>query len=571
MTSLKDKFIPGAKVGAYELVRRLGAGGMGTVFEARGPSGRVAVKVLTAYPVESGRDPRFQREAEALRLLSHPGIVPVLDAGTDRATGTPYLVMELLEGDDLDSMLLRTGRFSPEIVIAIGLEIGAALEHAHLHAFVHRDIKPANVFLPRDIARGRAILCDFGLSKRTDLAASLTETGALLGTPHYMSPEQFLDAKRVDAKSDVFGLSMTLLHALVGIHPYEHLTDPSQLMLQLCTKPVPDARELLPSVPPALAEALARGLVTDPRRRASVAELVAALEVARTDAGEPVRSRTKPPSTVAGSSRRGSVARAPKAPKTLDLEQGTYRVLTRDASTGLAYEGLDVDGRVVQIVKIPGIFRTDEGRAAFSEEVTALCSVLSESLVAVLDHGAVGDDAWLVTEPRDGQDLQSFVDEAGPWSYAPALRAFSRAARGLSALAEAGVVHGSLRPEAFHVRAGARGTKLLVLHDLGVSRRLASFTTKSGASSPPGRRNADIRTDVVGVLATLSYALTGRLPFAGRSKGSIRADALAKVGGGAKEKAALEALLQRAMTGKIPSLVALATELRLLGGEGTAY
>ena len=84
MTSLKDKFIPGAKVGAYELVRRLGAGGMGTVFEARGPSGRVAVKVLTAYPVESGRDPRFQREAEALRLLSHPGIVPVLDAGTDR-------------------------------------------------------------------------------------------------------------------------------------------------------------------------------------------------------------------------------------------------------------------------------------------------------------------------------------------------------------------------------------------------------------------------------------------------------------------------------------------------------
>jgi hypothetical protein len=342
-------------------------------------------------------------------------------------------------------------------------------------------------------------------------------------------------------------------------------------MLQLCTKPVPDARELLPSVPPALAEALARGLVTDPRRRASVAELVAALEVARADAGEPVRSRTKPPSTVAGPSRRGSIARAPKAPKTLELEQGTYRVLTRDASTGLSFEGLDVDGRVVQIVKIPGIFRTDEGRAAFAEEVSALCSVLSESLVAVLDHGAVGDDAWLVTEPRDGQDLQSFVDEAGPWSYAPALRAFSRAARGLSALAEAGVVHGSLRPEAFHVRAGARGTKLLVLHDLGVGRRLASFTTKSGASSPPGRRSADIRTDVVGVLATLSYALTGRLPFAGRSKGSIRADALAKVGGGAKEKAALEALLQRAMTGKIPSLVALATELRLLGGEGTAY
>jgi len=566
MANTKSRFVPGSRVGPYELVRLLGQGGMGQVFEARSSQGLVALKLLTAYHPTQGLDPRFRREAEALRMLSHPGIVPILDVGIDAPTSTPYLVMELLDGDDLDSVIGRTGRLAPEIVVAIGLEIGRALAHAHTHNLIHRDIKPANVFLPRDAARGRAILCDFGLSKRTDLLASLTETGALLGTPHYMSPEQFLDAKRVDARTDVFSLGMTLLHALVGAHPFEGTSDPGQLMIVLCTKPVPDARALLPQTPDALAEALAMALVIDPRKRGSLADLLAALEVAEVTLPQPGRRAPKVSSAGAPRPRRSSSSRG--APETLTLAQGTYQMVTRDGAATV-YEGLDADGRKVRVERFPGLLRTAEGRAAFAQEVNDLRAVLSESILAVLDDGEVGDDAWLVTEPKDGQDLQSFVEEAGPLPFLTQVRAFAKLSRGLSALGDAGIVHGALRPEAFHFRAGKGSPKVLVLHDLGVARRLAAFMSKSATPSPPRRRSANARTDVVGVVATLSFVLTGVLPFAGRSKLSLRGDVLAKGGAGLAEKRGLEAILRLAMTGDLADLRALADELLALTKKGS--
>ncbi len=565
MTKAKKRFVPGTRVGPYELVRLLGQGGMGSVHEARSASGPVAIKLLSGYQPMQGLDPRFQREAEALRTLQHPGIVPVLDVGMDTATNTPYIVMELLDGDDLDSVIGRTGRLAPETVVGIGLEVGRALAHAHLHNLIHRDIKPANVFLPRDVARGRAILCDFGLAKRTDLLGSLTETGALLGTPHYMSPEQFLDAKRVDARTDVWSLGMTLLHALVGSHPLEAIDDPGQIMITLCTKPIPDARDLLSTAPAELADALAQALVTDPRKRGSLTDLLTALELV--EEGLP-RVSQKPRRASTGGGPRSRRAAAPstedEAPTSLALVQGSYRVISRNSGAGLVYEGLDPDRRVVRIERFPGLLRTDGGREAFEQEVFALRSVLTESILAVLDDGAVGDDAWLVTEPKDGQDLESFVQEAGPLPYLVAVRAFAKLARGLSSLGDVGIVHGALRPEAFHLRSGKGASNLLVLHDLGIARRLSAFMARSATSSPPRRKGANVRTDVVGIVASLSFVLTGVLPFAGRSKLSLGGEALAKVGAGMAEKRALEGLLRRAIADDIPDLDALSDDLSAL-------
>lgn len=569
------KLRPGTRVGPYELVRMLGEGGMGSVHEARSPHGpNVALKVVSMPNVGNGPDPRFLREAEVLRSLSHSGIVPVLDYGIDASTKVPYLVMEMLEGDDLAGTIERTGRLASEVVVAIGIELLDALAHAHERKVVHRDIKPANVFLPRDRARGRAVLCDFGLSKRTDLVVSLTETGALLGTPHYMSPEQFLDAKRVDGRSDVFSLAMTLLHALAGANPFDHLVDHAELMIALCTKPVPDARTLLATAPADLATALAGALVTDPRRRSDLATFRAALAACDLSAASgPQRVRNTRPMTGAPSTKKASrstVAAPSSAPLTL-VGAGTYKVGSRVSGDGNIHDGLDGDGRVVRIERMVGVLRTAEGRAAFERETQALQSVLSESTVALLDHGELGDDAWLVTEPKGGQDLQSFVDESGPQPYARMVRAFTKASRGLSALAEVGLVHGHLRPEAFHFRPGQRGRRVLVLHDLGVARRLAPFSEKRSISQESvGKKDVDPRADVVGMVAALCFVVTGKLPFGSRGgKSSVKADVLAAGGLGVVEKRGLEALLKRAVEGKIASLAALSLELRTLV-SGTA-
>lgn len=591
----EETFRPGTLVGPYELLRMLGQGGMGSVHEARSARGLVAIKLVSLPNLGPGPEPRFLREAEVLRSLAHPGIVSVLDYGVDARTQVPYLVMELLHGDDLAGAIGHAGRLSPEMVVAIGIELTDALTHAHARKVIHRDIKPANVFLPRDRSRGRAVLCDFGLSKRTDLVVSLTETGALLGTPHYMSPEQFLDAKRVNERSDVFSLAMTLLHALSGVNPFDHLSDPAELMIALCTKPVPDARTLLPSVPPNLARALADALVTDPRKRSDLASFRAAL-LGCESAGpsSPGRARNTQPMTgaprtgaaqvaapkphasslsvaaKARASSRPAKGQSSKPPAVLTLSDGVYRVGSPVSDQAHIHEGVDADGHSVRVERIHGVLRTDAGRVAFEHETATLRSVLTESMVALLAHGGLGDDAWIVTEPKRGQDLQSLVDEAGPLPYTRTVRSFAQASRGLAALGEVGLVHGHLRPEAFHFRPTYRGRKVLVLHDLGLARRIAAFAARDATAVLEPKAKADPRTDVVGLVATLCFAVTGKLPFAGHGeRPSVHADILAKGGLGAAEKLALERVVRRAIEGKIPSLEALSLELRTLV-SGTA-
>jgi serine/threonine protein kinase/WD40 repeat protein len=247
---------PGTRLGPYEIVARIGAGGMGEVFKARDTrlDRSVAVKVL---PSEFARNAqvklRFEREARTISQFAHPHICTLYDIGSE--DGVDYLVMEYLEGETLAERLER-GPLPIDQVLRYGIEIADALERAHKAAIVHRDLKPGNVML----TRGGAKLLDFGLAKEADIEGpisssttekkTLTEEGAIVGTFQYMAPEQ-LEGRDVDARTDIFALGAVLYEMATGRRAFPARSKASLIATILTSQP-PPIRESQPTSPPAL-------------------------------------------------------------------------------------------------------------------------------------------------------------------------------------------------------------------------------------------------------------------------------------------------------------------------------
>ncbi len=275
--------------GKYQIVRQLGAGGMGAVYEARhrGTGRRVAVKViatgsLTQNPEVIGR---FQREAMASGAIESQYIAQVLDTGVDPATGGPYTVMELLVGEDLQQAMERLGAVAPELALRIAAQACLGLRKAHEAGVVHRDIKPANLFLAKREDGDIVVkLLDFGIAKvhQDPLAgaegAGLTQTGAMLGLPIYMSPEQARGKKDLDHRTDIWSLGVVLYEALTGSTPHGHVETFGELILQICSAVPRHVQELAPWVPPEVAAIVHRALALDPAQRfASAVEMADAI------------------------------------------------------------------------------------------------------------------------------------------------------------------------------------------------------------------------------------------------------------------------------------------------------
>ncbi|MFO0575931.1 MAG: protein kinase [Polyangia bacterium] len=262
----------GQQIGKYRLVRVLGEGGLGAVYEGiRDDIGaRAAVKLL--HP-EYARSPdavtRFTNEARAANLVEHPSIVRIFDHGV-LPDGRAYLAMELLAGEVLSSRIRRLRRLDPADVLRIGRQLAAALAAAHGKRVIHRDLKPANVMIvPDPEAPGgeRAKLLDFGIAKlSTPGQQTKTRTGVIMGTPLYMSPEQCRGAGQVDEKSDVYSLGVMLFEMLTGTTPFRAEGD-GELIAQHMFVPPPSVAQLAPATPPELVALIGAMLGKDPVQR----------------------------------------------------------------------------------------------------------------------------------------------------------------------------------------------------------------------------------------------------------------------------------------------------------------
>src|SRR5690606_7215483 len=297
------------------LVRReLGSGGMGTVFVAEHRiTKRVgALKVLDSRHAGSREVvERFLREASAAARIGSPHIVETIDAGVGEQ-GAPYMFMELLAGDSLREVLESTGRLPLERALELSLQTAEGLGAAHAKGVVHRDVKPENLFVCRG-ERPFVKILDFGISKfsETDGELRLTAEGAILGTPYYMSPEQVLGSRDIDARTDIYSLGVVLYECVTGRVPFLAETLAS-LSVQFVEGKYPRASELVPELPDGFDELVASAMATQrDQRYPDMLAFRRALEEALTR----IRS-SLPHATTIETPRRRNADGAPRAPST---------------------------------------------------------------------------------------------------------------------------------------------------------------------------------------------------------------------------------------------------------------
>jgi len=248
----------------YELVRLLGKGGMGMVYLAREPflDRDVAVKVLPSDLASGDARERFLREARTAARLSHPNIVPLYTFG--QAGDLLYYVMGYVDGESLETRLKREGALSFDETRRVTTELASALEYAHMQGVVHRDIKPDNVLLDR--LSGRAMLTDFGVARHGATQDTLTQTGVIVGTPHYMSPEQASGERDVDGRSDIYSLGVVAYRMVTGRLPFEGTVLRDVLMQHATRAPIPPS-QMVAGLPIDLGAAITRALAKDPGER----------------------------------------------------------------------------------------------------------------------------------------------------------------------------------------------------------------------------------------------------------------------------------------------------------------
>jgi tRNA A-37 threonylcarbamoyl transferase component Bud32 len=263
----------------YQVLRVIGQGGMSRVYEARHmrlTSKRVAIKVLHGdLTRETEVLGRFLREAEATGALQHPNIVGAIDVN-ELTDGRPYIVSELLEGDQLGAYFERRGKLSVEEAVGICRPICRALIAAHEKGIVHRDIKPENLFLVGEGAARTTKVLDFGISQVGTTQNKLTKTGTVMGTPTYMPPEQ-ARGKRVDHRADVYSVGAILYEAVTGKRPFDG-TEPMATLAAVLTEDPTRPRSLVPNLPPGLELVIQKSMAKLPKDRyATMRELDDAL------------------------------------------------------------------------------------------------------------------------------------------------------------------------------------------------------------------------------------------------------------------------------------------------------
>ncbi|WP_437564195.1 serine/threonine-protein kinase [Sorangium sp. So ce542] len=269
--------------GRYRLERMLARGGMGAIWVARHVQldAAVAIKLMAPeYAASSTARARFEREARAAAQLKIPNVVHVHDYGIEG--DTPFLVMELLDGEDLETRLAREGRLSLPATLSVVAQVCKALRRAHEVGIIHRDLKPANLFLARQDDEEIVKVLDFGIAKAQGalLAGKETKTGTLVGSPYYMSPEQVRRSKTLDWRSDLWSVGVIAYRCVTGRLPFPG-EEIGEVFVAICTEDVPLASSLAPELGPEVDRFFSRAFMREPERRfQSASELAEALSAA---------------------------------------------------------------------------------------------------------------------------------------------------------------------------------------------------------------------------------------------------------------------------------------------------
>jgi predicted Ser/Thr protein kinase len=384
LSAVDSELQAGEVFAGYRVTGVAGRGGMGVVYEAQQLDLQrpVALKLIATHLArdEDFRE-RFVRESRAAAAIDHPNVIPVYSAGED--DGRLYLAMRFVDGEDLRTLVQREGPLEPARAASIIAQIGNALDAAHARGLVHRDIKPANVLLDRD----HAYLTDFGLTKRLTGETTMTGSGRWVGTLGYIAPEQ-IRGEGVDARADVYALGCLLFYVLTGVAPYRRDSDEATLYAHL-NDAAPDARALVPEVPGALADVVARALEKDPDDRyLSAGDLGRAASAAVGDGPAP------PPERVVA---RGAAAPGGFADDETAIPGGAGGAsATPTAPTALAPGGHG-----------PGAAAEPRGARAWITPVLALLAGAGIVVLAVLLIGG-GDD-----KPGSGTSSQPTTTPAG--------------------------------------------------------------------------------------------------------------------------------------------------------------
>ena len=260
----------------YQLVRQIGVGGMGAVFEALDMFDKRAVAVKVLHEAKPERVARLEREVTAMKAVVSPYVAASIDAGIDADTELPFHVMELLVGEPLSAVMERRQNLEPTTVFRIAAQAAEGLGLAHAVGVIHRDIKPENLFVAGTDKGGVVVkVLDFGLAKLNEeaffggvgAAAKLTKPRSLVGSPRYMSPEQARGTQEVDRRTDIWSLGVIMYEMLAGQSPHGEASSVTDRILRICVKEPAALRELVPDIPDDVEQIVMRAVTRDREHR----------------------------------------------------------------------------------------------------------------------------------------------------------------------------------------------------------------------------------------------------------------------------------------------------------------
>jgi eukaryotic-like serine/threonine-protein kinase len=515
---------PGMMLGErYEIMKRLGEGGMGAVYKARDHELDRLVALKVIRPDLAGHPDilrRFKQELILARQVTHKNVVRIFDLGT--SDGRKFITMDFIEGNDLKSIINERGKLPAAEAVPLAQQICLGLEAAHVEGVVHRDLKPQNIMV--DDA-GRVWLMDFGLARSMELSG-LTRTGALMGTPDYMSPEQ-ARAEKVDARSDLFSLGIIFFEMLTGQLPFQADTLMAKLLQRVQQRAVA-ITEIDPTIPVGLSAVVSKCLEPDVHQRYQTVR-----EILNDLLGDTKSLAGSPGASSAGS----ATGDTPSEASTISLAQlgpgsqfgPRYHIesVIGEGGMGKVYKAHDSDlDRTVALKLVrPELAKDASSLQRFKQELLLASRISHRNILRIHDLGDVNGVKFISMAFVQGMDLHDLIAKQGRLPIERAVNIAKQLAGALEAAHVEGVVHRDLKPRNVlidvddHIYVSDFGlAKSLDADKTGMTRVGEVLGTPRYMSPEQAEsKAADNRSDIYSLGIIFYEMLTGEVPFTGES------------------------------------------------------